>query len=186
MNQLFMTVITSVIVALVTIVFQKSVSNLFTGIAVWVSRPFKKGDKICVKYNSYEVASGHVMSVGFNYTKIKAYNRDVYLIPNTVLESCTIINSDYKSGVNHIDSIRISLDSTISKALSIIQETLISSEDTDNTNDNTNIVVKYDDGGITIQYNVRTKDVDSSYKVCSDICVHLLNVFNSTKGITVI
>lgn len=186
MNQMFVTVVTAVVVALATILFQKSVVNFITGIGIWLSKPFKKGDKVLIKYNNYEIASGNVMSVGFTYTKIKAYNRDVYLIPNAVLENCTIVNSDYKSGVNHIETIKLSLDSNIHKAVTILMQTLVGSNVTDNDTDNTNIVCKYDAGGVLIQYNVRTKDVDSSYKICSDICVHLVCVFGSQTDIHII
>lgn len=186
MSSTMVTIVTAVTVAMLTLILQKAFSNILSGIMLLFSRPFKKGDKVYIKQGAYELASGHVMKIGLSHTKIKAYNRDVFILSNSLLENCTIVNSDYKSGVNHIEHIRLSLDSNIEKAIPIIMDTLIKSNDTNNTAANTNIVCKYDNSVVLIQYNVRTDDTDTSYKVCSDICRHLIRVFNTLDDIEIV
>ena len=74
----------------------------------------------------------------------------------------------------------------IDKIKCIILETLIKNQLTTNTVDNTNIIVRYENGCIGIQYNVRALSTEESYIVCSDICEHLIKVFNRTSEITLV
>ena len=186
MSPTVITIVTAVTVATLTLVMQKTFSNILSGIMMRFSRPFKKGDKVYIKQGAYEVASGHVMKVGLAHTKIKAYNRDVFILSNAFLETCTIVNSDYKTGVNHIEFIRLSIDSNLDKAILIIYETLSKHALTGNNCENTNVICRYQDGGIQVQYNVRTEDVDASYRVSSEIFLHLVKVFGSMDDITII
>lgn len=179
-------IITAIVVAVCTLILQKSFTNIISGVNLLIMRPFKKGDKVSIRYNGNEIASGHVSRVGFMRTRIKAYDRDIYILANSVLDSCVIVNSDYKAGVNHIEKIRISLDSNISKVKAVILETLIKHDVATNTQSNTNITLKYEDGGITVKYNVRTETTDESYIVCSEVCEHLVSVFSNIPDVTLI
>ena len=175
------TMITAIIVAIVSFIMQKTLANLIYGIAVFFARPFKKGDKIIIRSHNAELASGNVMSIGPLYVKIKEYNRDVRIIPNSLLESCVLINSDYKDGVNYTSRVMLTLDSDIQKAKEIILETLVQNKNTQNTEENTHLIVKLEDGGAVIEYNVRTEDVISSFDTCSDITEELIKKFRNCK-----
>lgn len=179
-------IITAVIVALCTILLQKSFTNVISGINIKIMKPFKKGDKVIIKRNSYEIASGYVSRVGFTHVKIKAYNRDMYILSNSLLDDCVVINSNIKAGVNHISRICITTDSDIEEAKRIIKKLLVTHAKTENTVDNTDIIVKYEPGQVIIQYNVRTKTIDESYQVCSGVCNYLIHEFNRADNITLI
>ena len=179
-------IITAIIVALCTLLLQKSFANVVSGINIKIMKPFKKGDKVSIKRNSYEIASGYISKVGFTHVKIKTYNRDMYILSNSSLDDCVIINSNIKAGVNHIEHICITTDSDIEEAKRIIKNLLVTHAKTENTAGNTDIIVKYEPGQIVIQYNVRTKTVDESYQVCSGICSYLIDKFNKTERITLV
>ena len=179
-------IITAIIVALCTILLQKSFTNIISGINIKIMKPFKKGDKVTIKRNSYEIASGYISRVGFTHVTIKAYNRDMYILSNSLLDDCVIINSNIKAGVNHIERICITTDSDIEKAKQIIKDLLVKHAKTENTVGNTDIVVKYEPGQVIIQYNVRTKTIDESYQVCSSVCNYLIHEFNRVDGITLV
>ncbi len=168
--------VATVLVAAATFVCQKSLANIIAGIILQCSRPFKKGDKISVKQNIYEIGSGKVLRVGIMYTKIENYNRDVMLIPNIMLtESLTVTNSDKSKGVNYTQHISFSLESDHKLAKALIADIVINDSLTSNTAENTDILCKIKDGKIIFTYNVRTKNSDTSFKACSEIYEKLLD-----------
>jgi len=180
------TVVTTVLVTILTLILQKAFSRFLSGISLKIARPFKKGEKITVRHISNDVASGIVLKLGFLYTKIKAYNRDVYILNNGFLDDCIIINSDYTDGVNHTEYIKVTTDSDLEKVNCVISATLCKHPNTNNTCDNTDIIFRYDSGGVLIQYNVRTNDTETSYNVSSDIAKHLIKTFNSMEDVKLI
>ncbi|MBO4235244.1 MAG: mechanosensitive ion channel [Firmicutes bacterium] len=163
------TILTAVIVAAASFVMQKTLNNIIYGIVIFFTRPFKKGDKIFIRQIGRDVASGNVIRRGILHLKIQDYNRNVIIIPNAIMESCIVVNSDYKNGVNYINNIKVSFDSDLEKAKAIIINAIMSHEKTENKKENTNIIFKNAENGILIEYNVRTPDTNTSFDVCSEI-----------------
>ena len=181
------TILTAVIVAAASFILQKSLSNIIYGFVIFMTRAFKKGDKVSIKQSGREIASGHVIKRGILHVHIKDYNRNVTIIPNSVLENCTILNSDYKSGVNYINHVRVNYDSDITEAKRMILDTILSHDLTENTEENTHIICKNDDnGGILIEYNVRTPDTNTSFDVCSDIVETIVERAQKNAAISLI
>ncbi|MEE3344239.1 MAG: mechanosensitive ion channel domain-containing protein [Bacilli bacterium] len=185
-TQTIITILTAIIVATVTLILQKSFSNIICGINLAIRQPFKKGDRVTIKYYDKEIVSGHVIGLGLINIKIKTYDKSVYIMPTNIVDTCVVVNDDYSQGINHTEKIKISLDSNINKAKTIILATILSNDNTENTNENTHIIIKYVDSGIEIQYNVRTNSIEKSYDVCSEICEHLLKVLNEQSDINII
>lgn len=186
MSQNMITIITAAIVATITIILQRSFSNIVSGVNLAIRKPFKVGDRITIKYYDREIVSGHIVKLNLTKIKIKTYDKSIYIIPTNIVDSCVIINDDIDKGINHTEKLRLTLDSNIEKAKTIILATLLNNELTKNTNENTHIIARYDNGGIDIQYNVRTASIEKSYDVCSDICEHLIKVFNEQNDIIII
>ena len=180
------TVVTAIVIAAVSFVLQKTLNNIIYGFVIFLTRPFKKGDKIIIKQSGREIASGNVVSRGILHVKVKDYNRNVCVIPNSVLENCTVLNSDYKSGVNYINQVKISFASDIPKAKGIIMDSILSHEQTENTAENTHIICKSEEQGVVIEYNVRTPDVVTSFDVCSDIVEDVVTKLNASPDVELI
>ncbi|MDO4938798.1 MAG: mechanosensitive ion channel [Lachnospiraceae bacterium] len=178
-------IITAVIIAAATLILQKTLGNLVSGLVLIITRPFKKGDKIIIKNEKGELVSGKVVSMSLLYVKIQVYNRDVMIIPTSLMDQFTVVNSDYKQGVNHTEYFRFSPESDHRKAVAIIREVLLNDERTQNTAENTDVICRFDNGLIIIHYNVRTESVDKSFEVCSDICETLLERFKKEDNITI-
>lgn len=176
---------TALIIAAATLILQKTLGNLVSGLVLLITRPFKKGDKVVLKNEKGELVSGKVVSMSLLYIKIQVYNRDIMIISTSMLDQLVVVNSDLKQGVNHTEYIRISTDSNHRKAVQIIKEVLINDVRTQNTYENTNVICKYDDGLLSIHYNVRTANVDESFVVCSDICEILIERFEKERDITI-
>lgn len=177
---------TALIIAAATFVLQKTLGNLISGLVLIITRPFKKGDKVVLKNEKGELVSGRIVSISLLYIKIQVYNRDIMVISTSMIDQFAVVNSDLKQGVNHTEYIRLSLDSDHRKAVSIIKDILINDSRTQNVPENTDVICKYDNGMITVHYNVRTANVDESFQVCSDICETLLERFTGEDDITIV
>lgn len=186
MSKTAITIVTAIVVAIVTIILQRSFSNIISGINLALRKPFKRGDRITLKYYDREIVSGHIMDLKLTKIKIKTYDKSIYILPTNIVDSCVIINEDLDKGINHTEKIKFSLDSNIAKAKAIIMATLLQNEFTTNTDDNTHIIIHYDNGGVELQYNVRTDSIEKSYDICSDICEHLIKVLNEQPDINII
>ncbi|MBE5846635.1 MAG: mechanosensitive ion channel family protein [Lachnospiraceae bacterium] len=179
-------VITTVIIAAITFLMQKVLSNLFSGIALIVSRPFKKGDKVLIKYmNGNEIISGRIESISVMHVKIKTYNRDICIIPSNQFDNLVIINRDLSGGVNHTETIGITPDSNVDKAIALIRAAVLSDVQTENTDENTQITCKAVGSRLVLTYNVRTYNVDTSFEVCSDITRRIVRDLSEAPDITI-
>ena len=177
------TIVVAIIVAACSFIMQKTLNNLLYGIIILVTRPFKKGDKVSIRQMDRELASGELIKRTPLHIYVKNYERDVFIIPNSVLENCTIRNSDYKDKVNYTNYIKIDFDSDIEKTELIILNKILNNDETLNTKDNTHIVLKTVDGGLIVEYNVRTIDKDKSFDVCSKIKEEIIKEIQKHKEI---
>lgn len=176
---------TALIVAAATFVLQKTLGNLISGMVLIITRPFKKGDKIVLKNEKGELVSGKVIGISLLYVRIQVYNRDIMIISTSLLDQFVVVNSDYKEGVNHTEYLRFTPDSDHRKAINIIRKILIDDPRTQNTEENTDTICKFDNGFIIVQYNVRTSNVGESFKVCSDICETLIDTLRCEDNIRI-
>ena len=177
------TIITAVVIAATSFILQKTLSNLLYGIIIFIIRPFRKGDTILIQQASRDIASGKVIKKSLLYIYIKTYERDVVIVPNSLLESCVITNRDYKDNVNYIDYIKITFDSNLSKIQQKVEDVVTNHKETLNTKDNTHIILKTSDGGLIVEYNVRTENIEKSFDVCSDVKEKIIVKIQQTHGI---
>ena len=176
-------VLTAIIIAIATLVMQKTLSNLFYGVMIFLTKPLKKGNKVSIQQNGREVASGKVISVGLMHIKIKSYTKDVCIIPNSMMERLVITNSDYQEGMNRTNRIKLTYNSNIRKAKKAIMDILIDDVNIHNTAENTHIIVKPEEGGIVVEYNVRTDNIDQSFDECSEVAQKIIENFKTEDDI---
>lgn len=177
-------VMTAVLVSILTLACQKTFGNVVSGINLFVTHPFKKGDKITLRTTANDVISGNVVKRNLTYIAIKTYTNDICVIMNSQLEKYVIINSDYRDGVNYTESISLTADSDIQLAKQLLQDIIINHPETTNTADNTRLISKINGDKLTIQYNVKTLDVNTSFDACSDICDEIIKTFKKHSKIT--
>lgn len=177
MNTTMTTIITTVTVAVLTLIFQKAFSNFAKGFSIFITRPFKKGQKIALRTAYGDIVSGRIIKINMHHIALKAYNNDVYIVNNSQLDNYIVVNSDAKDGMNHTESVSFVPNSDIIKIKEILNDIIINNKQTLNTPENTRLISKIDNGKLVIQYNVKTNDVNESYKVCSKICDELIIEF---------
>lgn len=98
---------------------QKSLSNLISGIFLFVDRSFEIGDMVEVKDNS-----GYVREITLFSTRIVTYDNTLVKVPNDKMFSEAVKNNS-KFGIRRLDiEVGISYNSDIDKAREIIVEIL--------------------------------------------------------------
>ncbi|MCB0397155.1 MAG: mechanosensitive ion channel family protein [Flavobacteriales bacterium] len=108
-----------ILVAIIGFAAQQAFSNIISGVFIVISRPYRVGDLIRVEGDYY----GHVEDITLRHTVIRDFENKRIIIPNSVMNNVTIVNSDIgESLVCEFLNFGISYDSSIDLAMKIIQE----------------------------------------------------------------
>ena len=90
---------TSGVIAIVLgLALQSSLSDVFSGIAVGIERPYNPGDLIWVEGG----IEGRVVQVNWRSTHIATGNRDVAIVPNSVMAKARLINHSMPTTVRGV------------------------------------------------------------------------------------
>jgi small conductance mechanosensitive channel len=108
-----------VIAAIVGFASQSAFSNIISGIFIVMFRPFSVGDRVRVG----QLYSGDVEDITLRHTVIKDFENRRIVIPNSVINNETIINSTIAN--EHLCmfiEVGISIDSDVDQAMRIMRE----------------------------------------------------------------
>jgi MscS family membrane protein len=100
------------------------VANFFSGIMIYVTRPFSVGHRICALDNSYE---GEVEHIGYYMTKVRLLDKRPLYVPNALFSSKMIVNATRMSHrrIKHVIGIRYQdfslLESILEEILKLIK-----------------------------------------------------------------
>jgi len=108
-----------ILAAILGFASQQAFANMISGIFIVIFRPFRVGDWVKIGTD----ITGIVIDITLRHTVIKDFENRRILIPNSVMGSEVIVNSniDDKKIRRHIE-FGISYDSDIDRAIAIIQE----------------------------------------------------------------
>jgi small conductance mechanosensitive channel len=108
-----------IIAAIVGFASQSAFSNIISGIFIVIFRPFSVGDRVKVGVNY----TGDVEDITLRHTIIKDFENRRIVIPNSVINNETIINSTIAVELLCMFiEIGVSFDSDVDQALRIMQE----------------------------------------------------------------
>jgi CRP-like cAMP-binding protein len=93
----------AVLTAVIGFALQDLLSNIISGLAIEIERPFKVGDY--VKFNDQE---GRVMEINWRSTKVLTLHHDIVIIPNNVATKSPIINFSAPTNI-HRRNLKIGL-----------------------------------------------------------------------------
>jgi len=99
---------------------QDTLANLFGGIAIFLDKPFKIGDRIQI-----DNVDGPVESIGLRSTRVRNLDGHLVTIPNKTMGNATITNIAARPNIKTVINIGITYDTPVAKvrlALSIIKE----------------------------------------------------------------
>jgi small conductance mechanosensitive channel len=108
-----------VLAAIVGFASQSAFSNIVSGVFIVIFRPFRVGDRVKVG----QLYSGDVQDITLRHTVIKDFENRRIVIPNSVINNETIINSTLaEENICMFIELGISFESDIDKSLKIMEE----------------------------------------------------------------
>lgn len=109
---------TSGVIAIVLgLALQSSLSDVFSGIAVGIERPYSAGDLIWVEGG----IEGRVIQVNWRSTHIATLNRDVAIVPNSVMAKARLVNHSLPTTVRGVTiTIRLGTDALPDRCMAVL------------------------------------------------------------------
>ena len=170
----------SLIVAIATFAAQQALGNVISGLSISMSKPYKVDEKIRVMQGGTVIAEGIVKDVMIRHTVINQFNGESCIVPNSVMDSSVIINTNYTANVGNFVEIEIAYDADIEEAIRIMRKVCSEHELTLNTEKNAVTVSGYTQNGIIVKTTIWTENLDDSFRACSDIRIALIKEFRES------
>ena len=164
----------SLVIAVATFAAQHALSNVISGFSLAFSKPYNVNDKIRVSQGNSVIAEGVVTDITLRHTIISQYNDESCIVPNSVMDSAVITNTNYTENIGNFMEITVGYDSDIEKAIELMKQICAEHELTLNTMENNVFVKGYSADGVVLKTTVWTKNLDDSFRACSDIRLALV------------
>jgi len=172
---------------------QESLTNIIDGLFISMFKPFNIGDRITLPEKNN--LTGVVKEMNLRHTIINTYQNTSYIIPNSVMSSAIIDNSNFRNThfAYPID-VSVSYDSDLEKAIKVLEEAVCSvPEFVDNRTEEqiaagaprtSALVREFGDSGIVLRCFMYTPSVSESFAACSKARIAIKKAFDE-NGITI-
>jgi len=174
----------SLIIAIATFAAQQALANVISGFSLSASRPYEVDDKIKVVQGGSVIAEGIVKDITLRHTIVGQYNGESCIVPNSVMDSAVITNTNYTENIGNFMEVVVSYESDIRLAMEIMHKICVENERTLNTETNKVFVKGYAEDGVILKTTVWTKTLDDSFQACSEIRVQIVEEFGK-RDITI-
>jgi len=167
----------TLIVAIATFAAQQALSNVISGFSLSMSNPYNVDEKIKVVQNGNIIAEGIVKDITIRHTIIGQYNGETCIVPNSLMDSAVITNTNYTENIGNFMEVEISYESDIELAVKILREICAEHELTLNTEENKIFIKGYTSNGVILKTTIWTENLDNSFQACSDIRGRIVSEF---------
>lgn len=167
----------SLIIAIATFAAQQALGNIISGFSISLARPFDVGQKVKVMSGSSVIAEGIISDITIRHTVIKQFDGQSCIVPNSTMDSCVVINTNYTENVGNFFEMEISFDSDIDKAIEIMSKVCIEEPLSINTEKNKVLINKLSANGVVLKTTIWTNTLDDNFQACSNIRRKLLEEF---------
>lgn len=167
----------SLIIAIATFAAQQALGNVISGLSISMSKPYNVDEKIRVMQGGTVIAEGIVKDVMIRHTVIDQFNGESCIVPNSIMDSSVIINTNYTANAGNFVEIEIAYDSDIEKAIEIMRRVCAEHELTLNTEQNAVTASGYTQNGVILKTTIWAENLNDSFKACSDIRIALIEEF---------
>lgn len=167
----------TLIVAIATFAAQQALSNVISGFSLSMSNPYNVDEKIKVVQNGHIIAEGIVKDITIRHTIIRQYNGETCIVPNSVMDSAVITNTNYIEDIGNFMEVEVSYSVDIEQATNILRKICVEHELTLNTEENKIFVKGFTPNGVILKTTIWTKNLDDSFQACSDIRKELVREF---------
>ncbi len=167
----------SLILAIATFAAQQALGNVISGISLSVSKPYNVDENIRVLQGGTVLAEGLVKDVTLRHTLIYQFNGETCIVPNSVMDSAVVINTNFTENIGNYVEIEIGYGADIEKAIGIMRQICVEHELTLNTEANAVTASGYTQNGVILKTIIWTRNLNDSFRACSDIRVALVREF---------
>lgn len=167
----------SLVIAVATFAAQQALSNVISGFILAFSKPYNVNDKIRVSQGNSVIAEGIVTDITLRHTIINQYNEESCIVPNSVMDSAVITNTNYTENIGNFMEITVGYDSDIPKAMELMKRICAGNVLTLNTMENKVFVKGYSADGVILKTTVWTKNLNDSFQACSEIRLALVQEY---------
>ena len=167
----------SLVIAVATFAAQQALSNVISGFILAFSKPYNVNDKIRVSQGNSVIAEGIVTDITLRHTIINQYNEESCIVPNSVMDSAVITNTNYTENIGNFMEITVGYDSDIPKAMELMKRICAGNMLTLNTMENKVFVKGYSAAGVILKTTVWTKNLNDSFQACSEIRLALVQEY---------
>lgn len=177
----------------ISLAAQASLTNIIDGLFISMFRPFNIGDRVTLPEKNN--LTGIVQEINLRHTIIRTYSNTSYIIPNSVMSTSIIDNSNFQSQqyAYPID-VCVAYGTDLEKALELLYEAVTShpdffdprtpEEQAANAPKVTPLVRNFGSSGIDLRCMMITENVGKSFKACSEVRIAIKKLFDE-NGITI-
>ncbi len=167
----------SLIIAIATFAAQQALGNVISGISISASKPYNEDEKIRVVQGGTVIAEGIVKDVTLRHTVIYQFNGESCIVPNSVMDTSVIINTNYTENIGNFVEVEIAYDADVEEAIQIMKKVCAEHTLTLNTEANAVTASGYTQNGIVLKTTIWTENLNDSFQACSDIRIALVAEF---------
>lgn len=165
----------AVVAAILTFAAQKTLGNLISGISVVLAKPFDVGQKVKVVDHGSVLAEGIISDITIRHTVIKQYDGQSCIVPNAVMDSSVIVNTNFTENVGNFIEVEISYQSDADQAIALIEE--ICRKEPLCIQGSRVFIKDFSPDGVILKTTVWTVTLDDNYIACSRIRRAILKQF---------
>ena len=150
---------------------------MISGISISASKPYNEDEKIRVVQGGTVIAEGIVKDVTLRHTVIYQFNGESCIVPNSVMDTSVIINTNYTENIGNFVEVEIAYDADVEEAIQIMKKVCAEHTLTLNTEANAVTASGYTQNGIVLKTTIWTENLNDSFQACSDIRIALVAEF---------
>jgi len=177
----------------VSLAAQESLSNIIDGLFISMFKPFNIGDRVTLPEK--DNLTGVVSEMNLRHTIITTYQNTSYIVPNSVMSSAIIDNSNFdKKLFGYPIDVSVAYDTDLEFAMSLMVKAITEHPEFVDPRSEadkkagkpivTPLCREFGNSGISLRCTMYTKDVSTSFRACSEVRIQLKKLFDE-NGITI-
>lgn len=159
----------TLIIAIATFAAQQALGNVISGFSIAFTKPFEVGQKVKVINGSNVVAEGIITNITIRHTMIKQFDGQVCIVPNNIMDSSIIVNTNYIGDIGNFFEVEIGYGADIEKAKEILIDIYKNEKLTIKKDEVKVLASKLTANGVMLKVTVWTKTLSDNFTACSNM-----------------
>lgn len=146
----------------VALAAQETLSNMISGFAIMIDRPFRNGDRILYADNK----TGDVIEIGIRSTKILDFDHNIVVIPNNEIIKSHITNLSYPSSETRVVvEIGVAYGTDIQRAKNLLLDIVKNDEDIIKETPPEVYLINFADSSLVLRLTCRTNNYKNVFEI---------------------